>query len=92
MGYNTALDLAGSSAIKREQALLVHLQSNHYPPVHSDFVKTANEAIDLALQNMWEEKLELPNGRILDVYDIVEGLHLHAFIEVDVLEGKGYEL
>jgi hypothetical protein len=44
MGYNTALDLAESFDL--DQAILIHLQGNHYPPVPASMVQPCIDAID----------------------------------------------
>lgn len=65
----------------RDAYLLAHLQSNHFPPVHRDFLPAAKEAIDHANAGDWDHKVTLPNGNTLPVAEIVDGLHLSAFLE-----------
>ncbi len=38
MGLNTAMDLAESFDL--DQAILIHLQGNHYPPVPASIIAT----------------------------------------------------
>ncbi len=80
MGNATARDLA-TSGIDLDTALEIHLMSNHYPPIHLDFLPIAKKAIELAQDEEWNAELEYPNGLVCTVADTVEGLHLDAFIE-----------
>lgn len=87
MGSNLARDISEMDNLKLEQKLLMHLQNNHYPPIHSDFVETAKKAIEFAQQAIdeeepkyWEEKIKMPNGIVKTVSGIVEGLHLEFFL------------
>jgi len=82
MGNATARDLA-TSGIDLDTALRVHLRSNHYPPIHLDFLPIARQAIELAQGEEWDAELEYPNGLVRTVAHTVEGLHLDAFIEQD---------
>lgn len=66
-----------------EDTLRWHLQHNHYPPVHLDFLPPVKEAIERANADDWESEITLPNGRILTVHQIVTGLHLDAFLGED---------
>lgn len=82
MGNQTAVALAEAvdSLTTLETALAIHLQSNHYPPVHPIFIPTCVEAINLASCDDWHVEIEMPNGITKTVGEIVEGLHLSAFI------------
>ena len=62
-------------------AVTWHLRSNHYPPIHTDFVPVALKAIYLAGEGEYDAELEYPNGLVRTVAHTVEGLHLDAFIE-----------
>ena len=64
----------------RDQALLWHLQSNHYPPVHSRFVETAKLAIKAANAGKWNRKIKMVNGLTRTAAEIIEGLHLEDFL------------
>lgn len=66
-----------------DTALLVHLQSNHYPPVHPAFVPVAREAIERANDGDWDFEQEYPNGLVRTVRSTVDGLHLYAFLNDD---------
>lgn len=69
--------------LSRNQALRWHLQSNHYPPIHEIFIPIAEEAIERANAGEWEKEIEMPNGKTLTVGEIVEGLHLDSFLDVE---------
>ena len=43
-----------------EEQILVHLTSNHYPPVPKSMVKPCIEAIDLANEGKWDAMVQLP--------------------------------
>lgn len=64
-----------------EAAVAYHLQTNHYPPVHSVFIDTALEAIELAQRGKYDTLQTYPNGLRRTVGETVEGLHLAPFIE-----------
>ena len=67
---------------QNEYALLYwHLQSNHFPPIHTDFVETAEEALQYARDKDYKQQIEMPNGKILEVRDILDGMHLWEFLE-----------
>ncbi len=78
-------EAARAGALSQDAALTWHLQSNHFPPVSLDFLPAVKDAIVRANQELWDEEIELPNGRVLTVAAIVEGLHLDSFIEEDAL-------
>ena len=82
MGNQTAIALAEEvgNLATLETALAIHLQSNHYPPVHPVFIPVCVEAINLAADEHWDVEIEMPNGITKTVAGIVEGLHLGAFI------------
>lgn len=82
MGNQTAIALAEEvdSLVSLETAIAIHLQSNHYPPVHPIFIPTCIEAINYASCDDWDIEIEMPNGVVKTVAGIVEGLHLSAFI------------
>ena len=74
-------NLVEQGSIQLDQALTWHLRGNHYPPVHLDFLPAAKRAIELANENDFTTEIELPNGKILTVGEIVIGLHLDSFIQ-----------
>ena len=73
--------LVEEGSIQLDQALTWHLRGNHYPPVHLDFLPSAKKAIELANEGDFTSEIELPNGKILTVGEIVRGLHLDSFIQ-----------
>lgn len=82
MGRQLAEDISIMD-IQLETKLLYHLQYNHYPPVHADFIPACVSAIDSANVGAWDEVIELPNGKHLTAGEIVEGLHLDCFVTDD---------
>ena len=60
MGYNTATDLAESFDL--DQAILIHLRGNHYPPVPSEMVKPCIDAIDAYYDEDYRREIDLPQG------------------------------
>lgn len=68
-------------SLSQEQALEWHPRFNHFPPVHLAFLPAAQKAIQLANEGDWHSQIKLPNGRVLAVHEIVEGLHLETFLE-----------
>ena len=74
-------NLVEQGSIQLDQALTWHLRGNHYPPVHLDFLAPAKKAIELANENDWTTEIQLPNGKVLTVSEIVRGLHLDSFIQ-----------
>ena len=69
-----------------EEQILVHLTSNHYPPVPKVMVETCIEAIDNANVGEWEKEVQLPEGVLWKGQDtaptdaIVEQHHLDFWI------------
>lgn len=85
MGANAARDFA-EQGVDLTTALTWHLQSNHYPPVPVVLVRTCIEAIDFAIDDNWEDLVELPEGvtfkgqPVAPVWAIVENYHLDAWL------------
>lgn len=87
MGTLQAMEMAEHGP-SLDVSLHWHLTSNHYPPVSPQFIDPAKEAIEKAVEAMltedetlWQDEIELPNGNIVTVAQIVEGLHLDAFVQ-----------
>ena len=84
MGYNTALDLAESFDL--DQAILIHLQNNHYPPVPASMVEPCIDAIDAYYEGDYDKLIKLPTGvswrgqNSCPASAIVDGHHLHAWL------------
>lgn len=69
-----------------EGALRWHLQSNHFPPIHTDFIPACLAAIEAFSEGDVMRNIEMCNGRTLPAWEIVNGLHLHPFLEQDESE------
>lgn len=84
MGYNTALDLAESFDL--DQAILIHLQSNHYPPVPASMVAPCIDAIDAYYEDDYDKMIVLPEGVLWKGKDqapasaLIEAHHLEAWL------------
>lgn len=61
--------------------LRIHLQGNHYPPVHPDFIPACKEAIAACNEENYNKKIKMCNGITKTAYEIVEGLHLDSFLD-----------
>jgi hypothetical protein len=81
MGHMRAAEMR--AFLGRDRALDDHLRYNHYPPIHPDFKPVAVEAIDKANEGDWEHEITMPNGITKTVGEIVEGMHLEAFLGDD---------
>lgn len=87
MGYTGALDFA--SLAGREQALIWHLQSNHYPPVPVSMVGPCIEAIEAIEQEDDGRLIDLPEPVLYKgepkapAWAIFEQHHLQAFVDAD---------
>lgn len=59
-----------------------HLRYNHFPPIDLGWAPIAEAAIEAAQRDDWDAVLPAgPNGNVLTVHQVVEGLHLEFFIE-----------
>lgn len=99
MGNLQAMEMA-SRVDDLDVALGWHLRSNHFPPVHGVFIDVAKEAIEKgarayllseigmyeAVQEILDEEVDLPNGRVQTIGGVIEGLHLDAFVEQAALK------
>lgn len=86
MGSLQASEFAGlvnEGSVQLDQALTWHLRGNHYPPIHLDFLPPAKQAIELANEGDFTTEIELPNGKILTVGAIINGLHLDSFVQYE---------
>ena len=81
MGRLQATEMAATLPL--DAALEQHLKYNHYPPINTVFIVIAKEAIEHVNNGRWEEKIEMPNGRVLTSGSIVEQLHLESFLDAD---------
>lgn len=78
MGNLQASEMA--SLLQEDVALTWHLTSNHYPPIHLDFLPIAQQALKLARQDDYDTIIDMPNGISKSVADIIDGLHLETFL------------
>ena len=88
MGTLSAMDMAEHAPL--DAALVWHLQSNHFPPVDPVFIPVAKQAIDAGVDAIlhddstaYDEVVTMPNGIEKSLGEIVEGLHLESFIDVE---------
>jgi hypothetical protein len=94
VGYLNAYGAAQHAEL--EQALIWHLTANHYPPVSTEFVPACKQAIqtfvvaagsvdtkgeDGVFQQLCDTYVDLPNGNRVSVVEVVEQLHLDAFVD-----------
>jgi len=89
MGYGQASDLAGlaqSGMFSLDQMLLVHLQSNHFPPIPAWMLEPCKAAIQAVNEGEAERLIELPEGATwrgqthAPAWAVVEGHHLEPFL------------
>jgi hypothetical protein len=80
-----------------EDQIMVHLTSNHYPPVPKIMVPACIEAIDKANEGEWDAEITLPEGvswkgeTTAPVSAMVEQHHLEFWIiesELDDVSGE----
>ena len=89
MGSNFANDLANMEALTLDQAVAVHLQSNHYPPVPLIMVEPCVQAIFAVNDWRADESIELPKGVLYKgessapAWAIVEQHHLDAWVQYE---------
>jgi hypothetical protein len=69
-----------------EQRVLAYLTLILYPPVSKRFLPAAVQAIVLARQGAYDQKLCISKGRYLKVEQIIELLLLHSFVHESFLE------
>ena len=85
MGSLQAAEMA--EALEIEQALIWHLQVNHYPPIPTEMVGVCIEAIEAVNDYDENREIELPAGvtykgsPTAPAYAIVTGHHLDPWIE-----------
>jgi hypothetical protein len=86
MGNNTAMDLATNLDITLENAIGIHLQGNHYPPVPLTMVQPCIDAIDAIHAGDGDTEIELPEGVLYKnkttapAHAIAEQHHLDAWL------------
>jgi len=82
MGKVQAEDVVALN-LSLKTTLIWHLEHNHFPPVNRIFVPTCMEAIKKVGEGRGDEVIEMPNGKKKSARDIVEGLHLESYLEMD---------
>jgi hypothetical protein len=77
-----------------DQALLIHLRSNHYPPIPHKMIEPAKQAIENANLGLLDKVIELPEpishiryGSKVPTHVIIDQLHLEFFLEDDDVSG-----
>lgn len=88
MGANLARDLAsGEFNISLEDAISVHLSSNHYPPVPTALVPVCVQAINALNASEPHTIIRLPDGfgfrgySSVEAHEVVSSLHLDTWVE-----------
>jgi hypothetical protein len=89
MGSNFANDLSTMEALTLDQAVAIHLQSNHYPPVPLIMVQPCVDAIFAVNDWRADESIDLPKGVLYKgetsapAWAIVEQHHLDAWVQYE---------
>lgn len=93
MGTNFAHDLANEDfGLSLEQALSIHLTSNHYPPVPVSMVTVCIESIDAYNEGDQNREIELPEGvsykgkTTAPAWAIIEQHHLSEWLDEDLYD------
>lgn len=79
MGYVAAAEIRFYKG--DDFALEWHLQYNHYPPISLEFLPVAKKAVKLARNGELGTRLLMPNQVVKTVAEVVEELHLFAFLD-----------
>ena len=72
-----------------DNALRIHFQGNHYPPLPLSLISVAKKAIEHANKGEWDKELELPHPvtyrdrKTAPVNECVEAWHLDCFLDLD---------
>ena len=82
MGYIAALEIR--RYLSEDQALIWHLRHNHFPPIDLIFLCAIREALAAARNREFSRRITLPTGKILTAAQIVDEVHLHAFLDCEV--------
>lgn len=87
MGSNFATELAEMDlGLSMEDAIAIHLQANHYPPVPRSMVKPCMDAINAYNEDEFNKLIELPEGITwrgethAPTHAIIEAHHLQAWL------------
>jgi len=87
MGYARAIGMR--AVLEEDAALYDHLVHNHYPPIHPMFIRTAKAALCAVREGNYAENIMMANGQTRPAGEIVEDMHLEAFLEEMPLEDDG---
>jgi hypothetical protein len=79
MGYARAAEMIEFAGF--DYALNDHLQHNCFPPITLQVVPYAKQAIQHCKEENPDEEITFPNGVVRTAGQIVEDLHLWAFVE-----------
>jgi hypothetical protein len=88
MGSNLAQELANDSLldeIKLDNAIAIHLQGNHYPPVPLTMVQPCIEAINAYWDEDYDRLIDMPEGVFYrgmshaPARAVIESHHLNAW-------------
>ena len=79
MSYLSTLEMR--RYLSEEQALVWHLQHNHYPPISLAFLPAVREALVAARRNDFDRRVPLPTGKNVTVADVIAEAHLEAFLD-----------
>lgn len=88
------LEAMRDSALSERDVMTWHLQSNHYPPPPAAMVDTCLQALERARAGDFDTQLDLPQGvtwrgaATAPVSAVVDGYHLHAFLETGHEDGR----
>ena len=81
MGYIAAFEIR--RYLSENQALIWHLRHNHFPPVNLVFLPSIREALSAARNREFSRRITLPTGKVLTAAQIVEEVHLYAFLDCE---------
>lgn len=84
MGYITAYSTIEYLKGDLTRAISLHFQSNCYPPVSSDLLESAVQAVEALVEEDYDRPIQLPEWTGRDTApagEIVDAFHLEAFID-----------
>ena len=94
MGHNFATDLATDSHLTLEDAIRIHLSSNHYPPIPGTMVQPCIDAIDAYWEDDTARMIALPDGvsykgnTEAPAWALIDAHHLNPWITEDDFESE----
>ena len=93
MGSMTALgykDMVDEGQMSLENALAIHLRSNHYPPIPTSMIRPCMRAIKKANRGEWDKRVRLPKGishkiygSFVPVHEVIREVHLETFLDLE---------